>query len=139
MQYLDTMIRKVKTVFKYFFLLYFIFYVVFPLSAAVSPKGSLDVIAIGEESHHSALFIIDIALWNMLKMGKPSDDANIDKFVVKKTGPNNFPEDVKCGLAGDVNVHPSLFCNVAAQGLENQTSFYVNIPLLSSGLSPPLA
>ena len=133
------MARIVKTFLKYFFLIYFIFYVVFPLSAAVSPKGSPDVIAIGEESRHSTLFIIDIALWNMLKMGKPSDDANIDKFVVKKTGPDNFPEEVKCGIVGDVNVLLLPSCNAASRVLEKQTPSYINTPFLSSGLSPPSA
>jgi hypothetical protein len=84
-------------------------------------------------------FIVDMTLWQILKGGKPSYDAGRDKFVLEKTGSKNFPEKVQCGIAGDVNVHPSLFCNVAAQGLENQTSFYVNTSLLSSGLSPPLA
>ena len=133
------MTLKVRIFLNCSFLIYFVFYAVFPLSAAGLSKESRDAIAIGEENHCSTLFIIDMALWKILKSGKLFDDTGGDKFVVKKTGCRNFPEEMKCGIVSNIDLLPLCFYNVISQGLENQASSYINIFLLSSGLSPPSA
>ena len=131
------MTQKVKIYFNCFFLAYFVFYAVFPLSASGLSKESLDAIAIGEENHCGTLFIIDMTLWKILKGGNLSDDTGRAKFVLKKTDCRNFPEEMKCGIVGRIDLLPLYFYNIASGSLEKQTTSYINIFLLSSGLSPP--
>jgi len=163
MQYLD-MIPKAETAFKCFFLIYFVFYAVSPLSSALSREPSSHVsqrqgispddafslleasVSFAEPSGikeqinvHVDPLIFDMALWGILKKGKPSDDAGGSKFVAHKAGSKNLPEAMKCGIFGAVSIRTLPFYDIASQGLENQPSYYLNTPLLYSGLSPPSA
>lgn len=119
--------------------MYFVFYAVFPSSTAVSPRDFSEATLIGGESHRSTLFILDMALWQILKMGKPSYDAGRDKVFVRETGSKDFPEEVKCGIVDGVIFLPVPFYNGVSRSLDNRTSLYINTLFLTSGLSPPSA
>jgi hypothetical protein len=158
------MTRKPKTGFIFLFLAYFVIYAVSPLSEAVpreqspyvpgkqgiSPEAvySLSEVAAPfakapdikmRTGGHIDPFIFDIALWNILKRGKHSDDESVIRHVVKKTGTKNSREKLKCGAIGNVDVLPLPFFEVSFHSPKIHLAFNINIPLLSSGLSPPAA
>lgn len=158
------MTQKYKTIFTSLFLIQFILCAVSPLSAIVSREQSQDVsekqsVSPGavfpprvapasfvkspdikeRKGGHIDPFIFDMALWKILKRGKPSDDESGIKLIVKKIGLKNFPETVKCGIISSANVLQPPFHKIASQSPASRVSFRINTPLLYSGLSPPLA
>ena len=153
-----------QRIFAFFFLTHFVFYAVSPFSAVLpfqQPRASetrqcnlqeivysRHVVSVplerstdvkGRKEGDINPFLFDMALWKILKEGKPSFDAGGNKFVVEKTGSKNFPEKAKCYVIEKINVVPMPFSEVTARVRTIDISFQINSPLLYSGLSPPAA
>ena len=158
------MTQRYKTIFTSIFLIQFILCAVSPLSAIVSREQSHDVSEKQSVSPEAVFpprgapasfvkspdvkerkggridpFILDMALWKIIKKGMPSVDAAGIKFIVKKQSSKNFSEKAKCGVIDSASVLPSPFPEVTSQSPASRVSFRINTPLLYSGLSPPLA
>jgi hypothetical protein len=130
------MTRRNRKFFPFLFLLYFI-------SCAVSP---LSAVAPFEEAQREAeleggeidLFVVDLALWKILKKGKPSDDSARITGALKTEGSKNFHETAKRGVMDRASVLMPPFPEAVSRQTTTRLSFHIQTPLLYSGLSPPL-
>lgn len=133
--------EKIKKGCTYFLLLYFMFFVVPPLSSIVP---SADVFAfsgqsysVGEQHKQNKLYLFDLTLWEILKRGKRSEtlsstflygnkDHEQRSFAqlsgIAETGPGTLP------LLTTHSRHLSLYRIVHASGFQ----------CAHSGLSPPV-
>lgn len=139
MQYLLIMNHGSKTIFTFFFLVYFLFYAVSPLSAAVPSEEFPGVLE--KQDNHTNLFIFDMVLWEILQKTKPSDHSkSAGKFIKKRAllSEKHFFAKIVEGVTAALIALPSPLAEVTADALTSTLFHLPHTYLEFSGLSPPL-
>lgn len=152
--------KRYGTALTFLFLVYFVLYAVSPFFAALpqdlsiklqrlAPEGMLSLQGTSTTldkpsgvrgcGGHIDAFIFDLALWEILKRGKPSDDPVGSWLSAGATGSKYLHELGKCIVAGNAGAFSSSFHEVAYLSPTSHISSRITSLLSYSDLSPPLA
>jgi hypothetical protein len=153
--------QKAGIFFKGFFLLYFLIYVVGPISIALPGERLPDVLESQDASPGNVFslpgilsshggsyqiseqrcnqldpFLFDMALWKILKTADPSINTDRGRFIAGRTVAKIYPEKTTFAMTGRVIPLPPLH-EAFALNTREQIPPSINTPLSASGLSPP--
>jgi hypothetical protein len=131
---------KISIAITYVLLLYFLCFVVPPVSSIIPSTASLvdtkDIAAIGKDTTRERMYLFDLTLWEILKRAKRSDHL----MAPLTQGDEDYPQPIASQIVtteNDRDIIPLLVSNYFHTPLV-KSSHLVGFSFAPSGLSPPV-